>query len=86
MSTNLMDGLSANPFSILLLNAAINTRVVSIQQIEMKFKIKDSGFEEIRKKMILRAIPVALISVCGGLAIGHLIRLANRQMSMCCPS
>ena len=37
----------------------------------MKFKIKENGFDEIRKKMILRTIPIALIAACGGLAISH---------------
>ena len=39
--------------------------------MEMKFKIKENGFDEIRKKMILRTIPIALIAACGGLAISH---------------
>ena len=37
----------------------------------MKFKIKENGFDEIRKKMILRTIPIAFIAACGGLAISH---------------
>ncbi len=37
----------------------------------MKFKIKENGFDEVRKKMILRTIPIALIAACGGLAISH---------------
>jgi hypothetical protein len=39
--------------------------------MEMKFKIKENGFDEIRKQMILRTIPIALIAACGGLAISH---------------
>tara|TARA_B100000683_G_C12286530_1_gene472141 strand:+ start:55 stop:777 length:723 start_codon:yes stop_codon:yes gene_type:complete len=39
--------------------------------MEMKFKIKENGFDEVRKKMILRTIPIALIAACGGLAISH---------------
>ncbi|MFY0602069.1 MAG: hypothetical protein JXR03_20510 [Cyclobacteriaceae bacterium] len=36
-----------------------------------QFKIKENGFNEIRKKMILRVIPIALIAGLGGLAISH---------------
>lgn len=37
----------------------------------MTFKIKENGFNEIRKKSLLRTIPIALIALCGGLAISH---------------
>ncbi|MFI2743566.1 hypothetical protein ACG2LH_12560 [Zhouia sp. PK063] len=37
----------------------------------MKFKIKENGFDEIKKKMILRTIFIALIAACGGLAISY---------------
>jgi hypothetical protein len=46
-------------------------RAVSINQMEMKFKIKENGFDDIKKKMILRTIPIALIAASGGLAISH---------------
>jgi len=37
----------------------------------MKFKVKENGFDEIRKKMILQKAPIILIAIFAGLAISH---------------
>jgi hypothetical protein len=36
-----------------------------------QFKIRQDGFKEIRKAMLIKAIPISLLAAIGGLAIGH---------------
>ncbi len=36
-----------------------------------QFKVRDNGFDEIRKKILLRTAPIALLAAIGGLAISH---------------
>lgn len=36
-----------------------------------QFKIRKDGFKEIRKAMLIRAIPISLLAALGGLAISH---------------
>ena len=36
-----------------------------------EFKIRQDGFKEIRKAMLIKVIPISLLAVLGGLAISH---------------
>lgn len=39
--------------------------------METQYQIKENGFDEIKKKIILRVVPIALIAMIGGLTINH---------------
>jgi len=39
--------------------------------MEEQFNIKENGFDEIRKKTIVRTIPIILLAALGGLAMSH---------------
>lgn len=44
-----------------------------------QFKIRQDGFKEIRKMMLIKAIPISLLAVSGGLVISHFT--TNEQQS-----
>lgn len=49
------------------LSANFRTTTTTMEQ----FKIKQDGFKEIRKAMLIKAIPISLLAAFGGLAISH---------------
>ena len=37
-----------------------------------QFKIRQDGFKEIRKALLIKAIPISLLAIFGGLAISYI--------------